>query len=110
MPRSVPELPQYAELVLELVDTIPPGRVLSYGDVAELVGQGGARQVGAVMARFGSLTCWWRVLYADGSLPPGHEDRAADLLRGEGVPVRGGRVVMGRARWAGPGAGGVGAS
>jgi alkylated DNA nucleotide flippase Atl1 len=106
VPRSE-GLPEYAELVLEVVDTIPAGRVLSYGDVAELVGRGGARQVGQVMATYGSLTSWWRVLYADGTPPPGHEDRALRLLREEGVPVRGGRVEMRRARWSGPGPGGV---
>lgn len=107
MPRSGSGLPEYAELVLEVVDAIPPGRVLSYADVAELVGRGGARQVGRVMATYGSLTCWWRVTYADGSLPPGHEDRAAELLRAEGVPLRGGRVEMRRARWSGPATDGV---
>ena len=60
-----------------------------------------------VMATYGSLTCWWRVMYADGSLPPGHEDRAAELLRAEGVPLRGGRVEMRRARWSGPATDGV---
>ncbi len=48
--RVVVPLPPYAEQVLDLIERIPPGRVLSYGDVAEAVGAGGPRQVGAVLA------------------------------------------------------------
>lgn len=95
-------LPEFAELVVELVDTIPAGMVLSYGDVAELLERGGPRQVGQVMARYGSLTCWWRVVLADGSLPPGHEPAALSRHVAEGTPRRGGGIDMGRARWAGP--------
>ncbi|GAA1152917.1 MGMT family protein [Ornithinicoccus hortensis] len=106
------DLPEFAEIVLDLVDRVPPGRVLSYGDVAELVERGGPRQVGQVLGRYGSLTCWWRVVMADGSPPPGHEDRARARWDAEGIPRRGGRVDMGRARWSGPtpADGGVGGS
>lgn len=97
-------LPEFAELVIDLVDRVPPGRVLSYGDVAELLERGGPRQVGQVMGRYGSLTAWWRVVMADGSPPPGHEERARERWDAERVPRRGGRVDMSRARWAGPGA------
>ena len=40
---------EYVEAVLQVVESIPPGRVMSYGAIAECVGQGGPRQVGAVM-------------------------------------------------------------
>ncbi|HEX5512473.1 MAG TPA: MGMT family protein, partial [Actinomycetales bacterium] len=36
----------FSEAVLDVVARIPPGRVLSYGDVAELLGHGGPRLVG----------------------------------------------------------------
>jgi alkylated DNA nucleotide flippase Atl1 len=91
----------YASRVLDLVDRIPRGRVLSYGDVAELMGEGSARGVGSVMARHGSEVPWHRVLMSDGSLPPGHEAAAKALLRKEKVPFRGERVDMERARWDG---------
>ncbi|MDQ3663562.1 MAG: MGMT family protein, partial [Actinomycetota bacterium] len=39
------------EQVLDLVEAIPPGRVTTYGLLADLVGYGGPRWVGAVMAR-----------------------------------------------------------
>ena len=36
-------LPDYEEAVLEVVDAIPEGCVMTYGDVAEMVGAHGAR-------------------------------------------------------------------
>lgn len=91
----------YASRVLDTVDRIPRGRVMSYGDVAELMGEGSARGVGSVMARYGSEVAWHRVLMSDGSLPPGHEREASLLLRKERVPFRGERVDMAAARWDG---------
>ncbi|MEI7034546.1 MGMT family protein [Streptomyces pratensis] len=82
------ELPQYAERVLDVTDLIPPGRVMTYGDVAEWLGDGGPRQVGRVMALYGSAVPWWRVVRADGTLLPGHERRALEHYRAEGTPLR----------------------
>ncbi|WP_018658161.1 MGMT family protein [Actinomadura flavalba] len=98
------ELDDYSDAVLEIVEQIPPGRVLAYGDIAELLGSGGPRQVGRVMARFGGAVPWWRVLRADGTPPPGHEVRALEEYRVERTPLRpdGRRVDMRRARWPGP--------
>jgi alkylated DNA nucleotide flippase Atl1 len=95
---------EYAEAVLDAVEGIPPGRVLSYGDVAELVGQGGPRQVGRVMSLYGGAVPWWRVIRADGRPPDGHEIEACENYRVEGTPLRpdGRRVDMPRARWRGP--------
>ncbi len=99
-----PSLPSpYAERVLDVVARIPPGSALAYGDVAELLGGRGARAVGGVLARHGSGVPWWRVVRADGSLPAGHEREAAQRLRAEGVPLRGGRVELARCRWDGSG-------
>lgn len=60
------QLPDRAEAVLALVDKLAPGEVTTYGDLAAQVGCG-ARQVGAIMRRYGHLTAWWRVVRADGS-------------------------------------------
>ena len=84
----------YVEAVLQVVEAIPPGRVASYGDIAEAVGQGGPRQVGHVMALHGAAVPWWRVVRADGSPARGHERRALELLAADGAPLRGGRVVL----------------
>jgi alkylated DNA nucleotide flippase Atl1 len=103
VPRPEPELTRFASRVLDVVDQIPPGRVLTYGDVAEYLGEGGPRGVGAVMARHGAAVAWWRVLRADGSVAPGLEHRAFERLRAEGTALaRGGtRVDLARARWDG---------
>lgn len=57
-----------AELVLRAVEQVPPGRVVSYGDLADLVGIG-PRQVGAIMRVYGSGVTWWRVTSFAGDLP-----------------------------------------
>ena len=92
----------FAERVLDLVDQIPPGKVLAYSDVAEALGEGGARAVGTVMGRFGSGVPWHRVVRADGRVAAGHEQEALALLRVEGTPMKGDRVDLARARWQAP--------
>lgn len=93
----------FVEAVLDIVERIPPGRVLSYGDIAEMLGRGGPRMVGRVMAVHGGAVPWWRVVHADGSLIKGHERRALTEHRAEGTPLRasGDRIDMVRARWDG---------
>jgi alkylated DNA nucleotide flippase Atl1 len=89
----------FAEQVLDLVEQIPPGRVMAYSDVADAIGGGGPRHVGQALARFGSGVPWWRVLRADGTCAEVHEDDQLGRLRAEGVPVIGRRVDLGQARW-----------
>ena len=93
----------YVEQVLAVVESIPPGRVMSYGDVAEYVGSGGPRQVGRVMSEYGGGVPWWRVIRTDGSPPACHDGEGLGRLRSEGTPMRpgGGRVDMRLARWDG---------
>jgi alkylated DNA nucleotide flippase Atl1 len=83
---------EYAELVLRCVETIPRGRVSTYGAIAEAVGElaggGGPRQVGSVMAQYGGPVPWWRVVRADGSLPPSHDTEARQAYLEEGTPLR----------------------
>ncbi len=83
-----PALPPYAERVLDVAELIPPGRVMTYGDIAEWLEEGGPRQVGRVMALYGSAVPWWRVVRSDGALLPGHERRALAHYRTEGTPLR----------------------
>ena len=90
----------YVEQVLTAVESIPPGRACAYSDLAELVGRGGPRQVGHVMARYGDAVPWWRVVRADGRPARGLEEEALARLRAEGTPLRGDRVDLGRARFA----------
>lgn len=91
----------FAKSVLDAVDRIPRGRVMSYSDVAEYVGAGSGRAVGTVMARYGAEVPWHRVLRNDGTCATHKSERQLALLRAEGVPMRGDRVDMTRARWNG---------
>jgi methylated-DNA-protein-cysteine methyltransferase related protein len=79
--------------VLERVRAIPEGFVRTYGDVSP----GAPRFAGTVLFQVDEPDLpWWRVVRADGSLAKGDRQRA--LLRAEGVPFRGRRVDMTRAR------------
>lgn len=85
------ELDDLTSQILDLVDHIPPGRVASYGDIATQVGAG-PRQVGSIMARFGHLSAWWRVVRADGSSAVAQQ--ASHYWDAEGIAHRNGRVKM----------------
>ena len=74
--------------VLGVAENIPPGRVMSYGDVADYLGEKGPRQVGRVMALWGGGVAWWRVVHADGSFLAGHEREALARYLEEGTPLR----------------------
>ncbi|MCW2667262.1 MAG: Methylated-DNA-(protein)-cysteine S-methyltransferase binding [Frankiales bacterium] len=91
----------YARTVLDAVDLIPRGKVLTYGDVAELTGRGTGRTVGTVMSRHGRQVPWWRVVQASGRPAEPHVQEALDRLRREGCPVVGEVVDLDRARWDG---------
>lgn len=84
------------EAVLTVVEGIPPGRVMAYGEVAavvtDTVGPIGPRRVGAIMREYGGAVPWYRVLHADGSVAAQVADEQAELLAAEGVPMRRGRV------------------
>ena len=78
---------EFTEAVLEVVSAIPPGRVMTYGDVAAVLGSRAARAVGNVMSWYGSDVPWWRVIRASGHPAAGHEDRALEHFRAEGTPL-----------------------
>jgi methylated-DNA-protein-cysteine methyltransferase related protein len=96
---------EYVEAVLSLVERIPAGRAMAYGAVADVVaerlGRGGPRTVGAVMSAYGGAVPWWRVVTAAGRLPRGHEVAALRELVAEGCPLAadGSRVDLSRAAW-----------
>jgi alkylated DNA nucleotide flippase Atl1 len=107
-------LDDFASRVLDVVDSIPAGKVMSYGDIAEHLGwvRGhkqsagmGPRQVGRVMSVYGGAVAWWRVIHSDGTPAPGHDSKALRHYLAEGTPLRSARppvrVDMRRARWPG---------
>ena len=91
----------FAETVWTLVRQVPPGRVTTYGEVAEAVYgvRKGAQGVGQAMARCPADVPCWRVVRADGSMKaPGYADEQRARLAEEGVPLTAdGRVDFGRA-------------
>jgi methylated-DNA-protein-cysteine methyltransferase related protein len=99
--REPPGSPEdYVEAVLDAVEQIPPGHVATYGDIAELVGRGGPRQVGQVMAKHGASVPWWRVVRSDGRPARSLENEALTRLLAESTPIRNGRVDLRHARYA----------
>lgn len=86
----------FASRVLATVRRIPPGRVATYGDVAEWAGiPRAARAVGNIMrgCHDASVPCH-RVVAAGGRLGGfgGSEEMKRALLLAEGVPVAGARI------------------
>ena len=89
MNRTPKQANAFQERVLEIVRAIPRGRVLTYGQVALLVGTPrAARQVGRVLYYSGRQVPWQRVINRYGGLSTykigsGQEQR--QLLEAEGV-------------------------
>ena len=86
---------------LEIADSIPPGRVMSYGQIAALMGRPkNARLVGKIMSmqdRFGNHPCH-RVVNSAGRTVPGWTEQR-ELLEAEGVGFKAnGNVDMSRFR------------
>ena len=94
----------FFEEVYKVVARIPAGKVMSYGQIARVLGAPrAARQVGWAMRRCPDGLPWQRVVKADGSIAGGGfaELRRA-LLQSEGVPfLPDGRVDMEACRWLG---------
>jgi methylated-DNA-protein-cysteine methyltransferase-like protein len=97
--------PGYRARVFEIVRRIPTGRVMTYGQLAEILGEGyTARTVGFVMHASEDGDPWHRVINAQGScstgrvvLPPDKQQR---LLEAEGVIFDArGRCDLSRYRW-----------
>lgn len=91
------------ERLWTLVETVPAGRVTTYGALADaLTASGrrcGPRLVGRVLATGGGVP-WWRVVRADGSLPAHLRAEAHAHWVAEGVAVRpSGRVDLTAVFW-----------
>lgn len=76
---------ELADRVLAVVDLVPAGRVVSYGDIGALLGCS-PRQVGWVMSHYGHQVPWWRVVSASGDLPMA--DRARPHWDAERIAVK----------------------
>ena len=78
--------------IIERIRDIPQGQVQTYGDIDPVA----PRLVGRVLATTHDDLPWFRVVRADGTIPKGQRQR--DLLIQDGVPMRGDRVDLDRAR------------
>ena len=88
---------EFVEEVLAVVEQIPAGRVMTYGDVGLAIGSQAPRAVGRVMALYGHAVPWWRVVPASGMPPQGHASLALPHYLAEGTPLRwtGGGAIPG---------------
>ncbi|NJD27303.1 MAG: cysteine methyltransferase [Chloroflexi bacterium] len=94
----------YREAVLEVVASIPTGRVMAYSAIADYLAEAwqvrSPRLIGRIMAGCNGELPWHRVVQASGAAARGHEAEALRRLRREGTPLRGARVAMRTAAWA----------
>ena len=109
--RAAPAVPKFARAVYALVKEIPRGRVVTYGQVAAILGHPrAARAVGTALSHLprplARLVPWQRVINASGRISMRGDvlrpDLQRQLLELEGIAFRGGSVDLKRYRWAGP--------
>ena len=86
------------EAVFDVVDSIPPGRVTTYGAIGRLIGIG-PRRVARALSSGGGAVAWYRVVRADGSVAEPVRVRQLELLAAEGVPMHDGRVDLRAVAW-----------
>ena len=95
---------QFFTQVYDVVERIPHGKVVSYGQIAYMLGRPrAAREVGRAMRFCPEYLPWQRVVMADGSIAGGSfpELRTA-MLKAEGVVfLPDGRVDMAACLWKG---------
>lgn len=94
----------FVRAVWRLVRRVPRGQVVTYGQVATLLGRPrAARVVGQAMRRCPADIPWHRVVNAQGGIS--HRARVSGMLtqrlrlEAEGVALRGGRVRLRHHQW-----------
>ena len=92
----------YFERVYEVVAQVPSGKVVSYGQIAAMLGDTRkARMVGWALSACPDELPWQRVVKADGSIAGGaYAELRRELLIQEDVEfLLDGRVDMSRCQW-----------
>ena len=95
----------YRERVYRVVRSIPAGRVMTYGQLAEILGEGYTpRTIGFVMHGSDDRTPWHRVINAQGGCSTGRialpSDKQQRMLAAEGVEFnQRGRCDLQRYLW-----------
>lgn len=81
----------FRDRVYAVVAQIPPGRVMTYGQIAALCGNARAARIVGGVAHFGDSTLpWQRVVNKNGGLAsgyPGGREGHKQVLQAEGVAV-----------------------
>jgi alkylated DNA nucleotide flippase Atl1 len=86
------------EAVFDVVESIPAGRVSTYGAIGRLIGIG-PRRVARALSSGGGAVPWYRVVRADGSAAEPVRVEQLARLAAEGVPMRHGRVDLSAVGW-----------
>ena len=85
----------FENAVVEVIQCLNPGDLVTYGEVAAEAGYpGSARAVGNLLRSSGADLPWWRVVGAGGHLKSPNPARQARLLADDGVLVIDGRVRL----------------
>lgn len=90
------------ERVWQIVAAIPPGRVATYGQVANLAGMPNqSRLVGRILSKLppGTRLPWHRVINAQGRISNPAAARQQERLAAEGVTLIGGKVRLKDYQW-----------
>jgi len=104
-PANDNNTPGYNERVFEIVRRIPKGQVMTYGQLAEILGEGyTARTVGFAMHAADESVPWHRVINAQGACSTGRVvlpmNKQQRLLEAEGIEFDAReRCDLGRHRW-----------
>jgi methylated-DNA-protein-cysteine methyltransferase related protein len=96
-PKGYPDPPQeptgFQQAVIDVVRGIPPGVILTYGEVGAEAGYpGSAQAVGNLLRRVPGLP-WWRVVPATGRLYHTHVAIQRPLLEAEGFEFDDRRIL-----------------
>ena len=108
MPTLPPEHQHLYQRIYAVVRQVPRGRVATYGQIAEIVGDCTARMVGYAMAASPDDVPWQRVINAQGKVSPRADSWGTEVqrvrLEEEGIvfgPDH--KVNLAAVRWPGPG-------
>ena len=104
-PPFDPDSASYRERVYRIVRRIPAGRVMTYGQLADILGEGyTARTVGFVMHAADENDPWHRVINSQGACSTGRvllpSNKQQSMLEAEGIIFDArGRCDLARYRW-----------
>lgn len=108
--KSIPGQETFFSRVYALVARIPPGKIMTYGQISSVLGECSARYVGYAMAGAPPGLPCHRVVNRKGEMAPGlvfgGPDRQRSRLEAEGVPFTAqGRIDLAACLWRGDASG-----